>query len=1236
MDRYCCFWCPKEDRTRKTLQDKCPTCNRHYGFPLDSMPESIRDYRVIEPIGRGFYGATYVVERGPFNRRSVLKVLPRRIYEFFDAKDFEHECSVHAAVSSGSEHIVGILDMFEEDVSFGGEELRCHVAELEYVDGKLLVDYVGPDSIVAARTVAQIAIDLFRICDVLNNKRVNHNDLHAANIIVKGLPLDGRRAEAVDGSILVVAIDLGSVSDMSRSDSVEPRYGDLHWIAVHLVALVRNLLRDPDKVSDFDYRLASALDTISQSITPRAEHQRTPAPTDFIDQINDAYFRVTKHWRPWREQLSLKSFDASYNAQTMNAWHVPQLLVDPDEQWLRSICAPGPQVIIGMRGCGKTMFLRAVQFHARAAQVEAEPNEATIRKLRSDNYVGLFVSAQRLLDRLDEDAGSVSSQFARLFVAYGLEAVRAVLHLQDIDSDVVSELAHKELARVIQECIDTPIDLSALSPHELDQRLNRLLILMSRRKDEYSLALHPSAAFSELADAIRRCSNVWETAQVLFLLDDVSTRYLQGDRIDSLLSELLFQNPVCSFKLTTEAQTIDLGVKSPGKNHPVRVGRDLDRFDLGAEVYNKIKDRRKGGGRRFVERILEQRAQYFTGHPSIAPTEILGDVPLSEIAREIGNVGKDARKRKTIYRGITALAGMCVGDIGDVISLYERILRRGSEDSYPIQAEIQSDCFQDFCSRRLYDLNRRHGYLKDVAISFAEASHHLLVQSCGGTTSGRAKRRIREYLSIYVRITAGDIEAQTERLRDLIDAGVFVFAGGSSVPRTKGRDSNPIRQFKLTYRKIYGLANFIGLAERDRFELSGPDLEKWLAEPTKELLIRNLGSDDGSGEDIEESLDPEDSASDDLRSTERGGRKGTESGGQILMFPPESPGGAESDRASADDLADTLWKSGRSAVIEELGGELYGDTRMDSVVVGLGFEQRTLESVSRIFLKERPSASIAVVYDEPGRRVQIESILRRSSRDVKTIEYREILQKGFPALEGNAVIDITGLVKPVIFHAVRDQLRRTGQVWVCYTEAAEYFPREADLEPYFQKGDGQIGLDELYGILTGEEGPYNCDGLLPYDADDTHQRVLCAFSSAKHERLLSLLDERDYDWIEVIAPNSGTFRTRVAQIAAGVAARNNANSHVKNIGSNDVDEVVRYLGDRYRSWCIDRELNFELGLTGSKLQAVACAIVSVIFKVSQCWYLRPKRFDPQRFTTGVGATRFYRISLPDLSEGGVG
>ena len=94
------------------------------------------------------------------------------------------------------------------------------------------------------------------------------------------------------------------------------------------------------------------------------------------------------------EPLRLLGFGASYNAQTLHPWHVPLLLVDHDQEWFSQIVTPGPQVIVGMRGCGKTIFLRALQFHARAAkEEETETDAVMLQRIRNDGFVGLFVSA---------------------------------------------------------------------------------------------------------------------------------------------------------------------------------------------------------------------------------------------------------------------------------------------------------------------------------------------------------------------------------------------------------------------------------------------------------------------------------------------------------------------------------------------------------------------------------------------------------------------------------------------------------------------------------------------------------------------------------------------------------------------------------------------------------------------------------------------------------------------------
>lgn len=1229
VGKYCCFCCPTPDYSEKSLDDLCPTCDRAYGFPLHDVPSNIDGYRIVKALGRGFYASSYVAERGALDARAVLKISPQSFFEHFPNKDFEVECRQHAEVARGTEHIVGIRDMFSTTVKYRDADIPCHIAELEYIEGKLLADYFDPAVSVTAPTVAQIAIDLFRIREEFHNKSVNHNDLHAENIIVAELGTDARRANAIDDSVRAVAIDLGSLSEESRSDSKKERLGDLHWIGQHLDKLVAKLLSDPDSISDLDNRLANALQTIVHSISPSVEHQRTPEPADFIAQIEDAYHRTTQHWKPWREALSLRTFGASYNAQTMQAWHVPQLLVDPDGQWLTAMCSPGPQVITGMRGCGKTMLLRALQFHARASQRGEETTQQVLDRLRNDSYVGLFVSAQRLLDQVGSKAATVGDPFARLFVAYGLEAVRAVHHLRDIDEASVSNTTYKEIGDAIGECLDLGDDMrSASSAYELEDKLNSLLISLSRGSEEYTLTIHPNIAFPRLDNALRKCAKIWHSAQVLFLLDDVSTRYLDQEAIEELLSALLFQSPTCAFKLTSEAQTIELGLKSPGKLHPARIGRDLVVFDLGAEVYEKIKAQGKGNGKDFVEQILQQRAAHFASHPSAKPSVLLGDVALQSIATEIGKSRSNSPKRKRVYRGITALARVCVGDIGDVISLYEQVLRKAAGQRAPIGQEIQSECFQDFCARRLYDLNRRGGFLKDVAKSFAEASHELLVKSCNQTSASGSQKRIRQYSSLYVRVTTGDIESQTERLRELVDAGVFVFAGGSTVPRTKTRDSNPTQQFKLTYRKIYGLVNFMGLAERDRFELSGKDLEEWLAEPSrgKEILLRNLGGDVGEdGDGCHGDGEVDQFGEDEVESEPSELPRTT-----LFDYEELVPVREDDEGPSSSQPGDCPFVVLKRSILGEVNGEERLDEEVDNIVLGLGFESRSVESARRVIRMTGARSATAVRYREKGRGAEILHAISAASGDLSMLEYESIIENGMPQIEGSVLVDITGLAKPVIFHAIRNELRHKGQVWVCHTEAQVHYPLDADLKQVLlveAQRDRHALLEEVSEVLTGEEGPYALDNLLPSDADETRQRVLCAASSAKHERLLSLLDRRDYDRIEVIAPKSESSRSRIAQIAAEVAASNLADSNVARIDSNDLEGMLKFVAEKHKKWYVGNGFNFELGLTGSKLQAVACSAVSAAFKVSQCWYIRPKSFDIERFTEGVGKTHIYKIVL---------
>ncbi|MGR9433371.1 ORC-CDC6 family AAA ATPase [Rhizobium leguminosarum] len=1206
LGRFCCFNCPKPDQELKALTDRCPDCGYAYGFPLFDVPKSIGKFEVQRSLGRGFYGAAFVAKRqGAVRAQRVLKVSPKAMYSHFN-KSFEDEVTRHSEVAEGSEFIVGVEDLFEADITFGDLTIPCHVAELHYLDGEPLQAYLNGSEPLSASEAAQIACDLFRMREEFEVRLKNHNDLHAANIVVQRLPKSSwRRGDAIEPAIRAMAIDLGSVAEDRRSGG--GYVGDLHWIVDHITKMAFQLLEGGDNSADLEKRIALKLLSIAQSLTGAIENQRPPSAEDMVRLVTDEYHLVAQPWRPWRNNLVLRRFEESFNAQTMDAWYVPELLVDPDGKWIKRVSAPGPLVMTGMRGCGKTMLLQSVQFHARATLRVQESDAQALKRISSDGYVGLFVSAQRLIP-VGSSAKEPSAAMlnARLLVAYAAAAARAIAHLSDLNGASVAPDAPSIVAKAVADVISPAIPVAEPATIEqLERYLIDLLVRMSRNDSLFELATTPATAFPHLAEAVRKSSPIWQGSQVLFLLDDVSTRYLDSNKIEELLSALIFQHPTCAFKLTSEAQTIFLTLKSPGQLHPASAGRDFQTFDLGAEVYETLK--RPGGGKAFINNVLRARAKFYSGHPSAEPRDVLGDIDLESIAKTIVSSQPTSTDRKRLYWGLSALAGVCVGDIGSVIQIYQQILARRGK-ALPVPPQIQNDAFQDFCARYLYHLDRRGSDLKAVAMSFAEASYQLLMQS----GKDPASKRLRQYNSIYIRITSGDVEEQMMRLRDLVDAGVFVFTGAA--PRTKTRDSNPTQQFQLTYRKIYGLVNFIGLSERDRFELSGDGLQEWLAHPTqgRELLVKNLAKrefDEEHGAAVEETTEAK------PRKFERSQPV------QLMLLEHGAPTTTSSHAPSF----------GKSPITIPTVSRLSRNdlpAHVDTLVVGLGFEERTAVSFERLLERTRPSKVLAVRYENQGYADRMLGHARAKGIAVEETFYAAVKTGDLPSIVGEAAIDVTGLAKPALFNVVRQAVRNGSRSTLAYTAAGVYSPRESDLTAVLEAHasyNRHDTLAALKNVLTGEQGPYKSHSLLTTETDGTRSRGLCAFASAKHERILRLIEQREYDVVEIMVDQADTARAKVAEMAATVALEECRAGEIVAADAVDLEAVLRILWSRHQQWYVKGGLNFELGLTGNKIQATAAAIVSALLPVNEVWYLEPAKFDVNGFTQGTGDSYYYNL-----------
>jgi hypothetical protein len=392
------------------------------------------------------------------------------------------------------------------------------------------------------------------------------------------------------------------------------------------------------------------------------------------------------------------------------------------------------------------------------------------------------------------------------------------------------------------------------------------------------------------------------------------------------------------------------------------------------------------------------------------------------------------------------------------------------------------------------------------------------------------------------------------------------------------------------------------------------------------VLLRNLGIDNGSEETLEES----DGVDGDNTGDDGTGTQVVYMQQSLFSSSPKTVGDVFPVEEPSPSTLSCVGKE--RLLVEQIGSESISSSRIGVIILGLGFEERSLESAKRILSLTKARHAILIEYSEPGMGEEIQKVVSQQVREVRRVKYTDLLTSGLEIPKMPALIDVTGLAKPGIFSSIRSSLQDHGKVWVCHTRAEEYYPLNSDIEKVFtaeRSQDQYQLLDSLSQILTGEKGPYSIHGLIKSEADESRRKVLCTFSSAKHQRLLSLLDARDYDRIEIVIPTNGTPRSKIARIAAEIAAWNFQVSATSEIHSDDMKGVVEFLVRQYDHWYVARGYNLEFGLTGSKMQAVACAVVSVVCKIAQCWYVSPQEFDPKRFTKGIGESRYFKIRRAD-------
>jgi serine/threonine protein kinase len=1201
--------------------EKCPICHRAYSFPLDNPPKMIENLEVIEPIARGFYSAVYNVRNVNIDRIFTVKVIPQDTYSKDKgySKDFDDEIRRYNLAVDNKIAFPNLVHAGKCELTFGDVEIACYFMQMETVNGPTLRDFKKSDKL-NSRSIAQITYDLldfFRHTEVV---QIHHNDLRDDNIKVE--IRDGRFGEvdAIDRTVKAFVLDPGSLSNFDRSGG--PYLRDITWIARHMSEMIAVYWPKARELDDpFELRTLTMLNNFVSLISGKEQARENDVEgyCIYIRNIVDSYDRT------FDEPSVLITPGEYYNAQLMPSYYVPHLFCDPDLRFTNSLISPGNILLHGMRGCGKTILLKSLHFTARAQRQECEDKNEVVKRLREDSYVGLFASASALL------TGPQNKQLYlhELLLAFSLDLVKSLRHCE---LNGFGKIDYRELNNLCEEIqrlvpwFETPPNVQDLKSVEM--RIYKATLGAKTFKGEVD-DLKVRETFEFISEVLTKSNDIWRNKHVLFLLDDLSRRYLNLEEVDLILDKLCIQSEKYSFKISTETPTLNLRTLGGEISW---LDRDYKEVDLGREVMQVLKD----SGNRFLEEVLRKRLLLTRDLKDFSPADLLGNQNLTDAA--VSLLQQESAKRKSSYWGISVLGAVSTGDIGDSISLFYQMITKDRVsliEGEGIEPRVQHDYIYQLSQRRLYALASRGSWLYNHALAFAQASKTEMVKSYRNMAVGKGGR-IRQYSEVFLHIPPRAGKDLFNKINELVEGGVFVFAGGT--PRTKKGLSSPL-YFKLAYKKLYGVTTLSPISYGDRFELSGKAVEDWLENPTEDKLRKSVGKlDKGSSKEDDPAWYWIDEVKEGQRHPKLPSNKmkpglQTQLGGSYK--------GKKISETPRDDTGIPL-----EVVSSPLGRLTPVDIKGKHIIGALGFEERSIGTWKNILKVKRPDKITMIEYKNPGLKDEILQFLGRNKVSVNTISYEDFINHDGPFMfrddfvkeflntisTDDVVLDVTSMTKPLIYLLVSEVMKLRSKVGIIHTFAEKYLPTSNQIKETTSLLKQEQTAPEFFiqadNLVAGEKlGPQSRMTIKQHRNPGAGVFLVC-FMSLKYKRAKRLLDELSPESIDIIFPLSSdgeksprsVFATRIAEALVG------DKGEAWKIDSEDFGEAYRKLLELYSKKHLVSGMNFEIGLAGTKMHTVAAGMLGSIVNFSGVYYT-PADFDPEKYTKGTGETKFTELKL---------
>ena len=683
-------------------------------------------------------------------------------------------------------------------------------------------------------TIVSFATQMAGVLTALEPEQLEHDDLHAGNIMLRpSRPGELGAQDPAGKGFQLVVVDTGS---LKPSTGTKKLMSDVDHIANHLAQMHNVVLRRRD-LSLNDRRLLFLLKRLLDGMTDDDATRSIRSGRELLGGIQD----VT---RDAASSLG-KGQTLSHPFELINAEQIrdDKLLLElfAKTSWLHHLTSRDAVLLTGPRGCGKSMVLRWLALRTHATVDKAVP-------LDDLGVTGVYISCasevqtRMSMFRRDEDVAGMEGEIIHFFnLLHVLELIRTLaIVAKRPDSVSVFGLGQDQINRIfalVEKHVGSGEETVRFNPGPLASATHliegELFSSQRRLHQRVNAPTAPPTLIADITDGLVEILPFLARYPIAFLLDDFSTHRVSAP-VQRAVGDIVWgRRSSHHFKVSSEKH----GTVAAWSGLTTDPDRERVEIDCGAEFLDDKRPGTTAANREFTARLLNQRLQAARWRGRAE--DLLGTSPSHT---EMTEALLKSHRSNPAYYGLNVLAMLCSGDIAALLMLYRRILSGCNETSTAmVPAAEQHQAVEDV-SRLLLSAVVHHRPLGDRMLTFAREFGRFVgasfkegkgVKERGQIVPNEIPRiEVESNLNIESDLPDDDFQL----IRELLRRSVFI-------ELTPGRARHEkLSTLRWHFRRIYLPAFRAGLYKNDAIKIAPGRFQELLEEPSivlkQELELR--------------------------------------------------------------------------------------------------------------------------------------------------------------------------------------------------------------------------------------------------------------------------------------------------------------------------------------------------------------------------------------------------------------